>query len=301
VSLALAKLPRTLNDAYERIISQIEDQYYEDASRILQWLMHSRRKMRLEEVAEVLTVTLDDHEPRFEVANRLYRARSILNICSSLIYISKSETLGSEEVGLAHFSVAEFLTRTGVPGIKQYDRRRWSSSNSSRDPSMDRIGDHPFKFTSSEAHMLIAESCIVYLNAITDTAWERVDIIANFPPAEYAAEFWTIHAFSAMPFQYSNTRLTNLATQLLTKDNDAFENWVYLYDIEKPWLQHSRDNAKGVKCDPRPLSPLYLCCLAGLPDLVKEILRRGDDPNEVDGIFGTPLQAASFMGVLSQC
>ena len=281
MSLALTRLPKTLNEIYDRIISQIEEEYYDDAYRLLHWLIYAKRRMRLKELAEVLTINLEGDEPHFDVGNRLYRARSVLTICSSLISISGSEIIGHEEISLAHFSVKEFLESNAF--TKHVDFTKAVDDPYRRGP----------RLWYSSPEELSVKSCLAYLIAIKDTRQERAEIIASFPLADYAAEFWARHAFD---LHSCDPGLWRFAMQLLIRESDAFVNWVYIYDIEKPWLHHRRDAANGIKCDPRPLSPLYLCCLAGLPNLVNLLLNRGDDPNEIGGIFGTPLHAACFVG-----
>ena len=84
---ALASLPTTLDETYERILCGIEESHAEDALKVLQWLAFSARPLELQEVAEATAITLDDL-PRFDPEDRLRHPTDILAVCSSLISIS---------------------------------------------------------------------------------------------------------------------------------------------------------------------------------------------------------------------
>lgn len=84
---ALASLPKTLDDTYERILCNIDEDHAEDALKVLQWLAFSARPLELKEIAEATAITLDDL-PRFDPEDRLRHPTDILAICSSLISVS---------------------------------------------------------------------------------------------------------------------------------------------------------------------------------------------------------------------
>ena len=84
---ALASLPKTLDDTYERILCNIDQDHAEDALKVLQWLAFSARPLGTQEVAEATAITLND-SPLFDPNDRLRDHTDILAICSSLITIS---------------------------------------------------------------------------------------------------------------------------------------------------------------------------------------------------------------------
>jgi hypothetical protein len=49
-----------LDDTYARILCNIDEEYSQDAFKILQWLAYSARPLRIKEVAEVIAVEIDD-------------------------------------------------------------------------------------------------------------------------------------------------------------------------------------------------------------------------------------------------
>src|ERR1700722_15209906 len=67
---ALASLPKTLDETYARILCSIDEEHKENALKILQWLCYSARPLHIEEIAEVITVNIED-SPRFDPDRRL--------------------------------------------------------------------------------------------------------------------------------------------------------------------------------------------------------------------------------------
>ena len=91
----MASLPKTLDDTYERILCNIDEDHAEDALKVLQWLAFSARPLELQEVAEATAITLDGL-PRFDPEDRLRHPTDILAICSSLISVSRPISLPYE-------------------------------------------------------------------------------------------------------------------------------------------------------------------------------------------------------------
>ena len=87
----------------------IDEEFYEYALRVLQWLAFSACPVKLGEVAESIAVDLAGH-PKFVLERRLREPRNILQICSSLVTVSpRGEFDVLETLRLAHFSVKEYL------------------------------------------------------------------------------------------------------------------------------------------------------------------------------------------------
>src|SRR5438034_10716593 len=71
---ALRTLPKTLDDTYARILMNIDEEFYEYALRVLQWLAFSACPVKLGEVAESIAVDLAGH-PKFVLERRLREPR----------------------------------------------------------------------------------------------------------------------------------------------------------------------------------------------------------------------------------
>ena len=52
---AIKSLPKTLDDTYARILRIIDEEYSQNAFKILQWPVYSARPLQIEEVADVNT------------------------------------------------------------------------------------------------------------------------------------------------------------------------------------------------------------------------------------------------------
>jgi hypothetical protein len=103
-----------LDHTYDRILRAIDEEYSQDAFKILQWLAYSARPLRVEELVEVIAVDIEDN-PRFDPGKRLPDPLDILTICFSLITTANEveeddhgKAIGME-IRLAHFSVKEYL------------------------------------------------------------------------------------------------------------------------------------------------------------------------------------------------
>jgi hypothetical protein len=84
----LNALPKSLDITYQQILLDIDELHRDDAYKILQWLAFSARPVTLTEVAEALTVDLDN-DCLLGPNQQLGDPYDILTICSTLVTISK--------------------------------------------------------------------------------------------------------------------------------------------------------------------------------------------------------------------
>ena len=248
---ALATLPKTLDKTYERILSELDEAYADDASKVLQWLCYSKRPMKLTELVDVLATDLGD-TPQFNPDQRLPDPRDILTICSSLVSIMEEKDEWSEwsewsrpqhYLQLAHFSVKEFLTSDRV-----------------KDATIQR-----YACNESSASLIIVKASLAYLTYFQN--FDDIDYVhaEKFPLYHYAAENWTDH-FKALVYDESRAQMDSLAIRFLESDNDCFNNWVRMilhrpsiYDTEGGILPH----------------PLYYLSLLGFTELASLLLKKG--------------------------
>jgi hypothetical protein len=93
------------------MIQCIPAELKKDAIRLLQFLVHSKRPLKLAEAVEVIATQIE-HEPRgFDVKRRLFRDTDVLDYCPSLVTVIEASDFGTttNELYLAHFSVKEYL------------------------------------------------------------------------------------------------------------------------------------------------------------------------------------------------
>ena len=262
----MKSLPKTLDETYDRILRNIDEDYRQDALRILQWLAYSARPLQIEEVAEIVAV--DAEQSRFDPENRLRDPRDVLTICSSLVTtaaITAPRAASGEitELRLAHFSVKEYLTSDRIRrGLDfQYD-------------------------IQSSAEEEITQTCLAYLlhferGVLTSTS------LHIFPLARYAARYWC-HHFRAIK---NLDPATKLSMQLF--EGNAFKSWIRLFDPETPWTYPD-----SIKRDiSTAASPLYYASREGLfQPLTLLLLETGADVNAQGGYYGNALQVASYGG-----
>ncbi|CAN9445014.1 unnamed protein product [Alternaria alternata] len=142
ISLALYEMPRTLDETYARILSSIDNLYFDEARAALEWLAFSLRPLSVAELAEACSIRVDNfQEPIFEEGG--YEALvGLFSVLSSLIVsgdqsdydsdygryrVFTNNPLGdplpkkydttcyNQTVRLAHFSVKEYLVSNRLP------------------------------------------------------------------------------------------------------------------------------------------------------------------------------------------
>src|SRR5260221_212489 len=107
---ALAELPETLDETYERTLREINKGDWELAHRLFQCIAVATRPLLVEELAEILAFDFragpipklrEDWRPEDPV-------EAVLSICTTLISLINVEN--SQVIQFSHFSVREFLT-----------------------------------------------------------------------------------------------------------------------------------------------------------------------------------------------
>ena len=272
VKKTLRSLPRTLGGTYARLLADIVDEYSEDAVRVFQMLCFSRRPVLLCEMVDVLAVELQD-QFRFEPQQRLPHPRDIKLICSTLVdiapAIARVDTRHSEkpveELKFAHYSVKEYLM-SGEASIGRLDR---------------------YFAVKNRGDVSIAQACLVYLLHFDDPNPITLETLEKFPFYRYAAKYWTSHFNSV-----SDSDCTDMCIQLFTVKRLCFQNWLQVYDPDRP--------NQGLRCSKMAESanPLYYASLCGLSDIIELLLQKGGDVNALGGSDGSALQAAAHFGYM---
>ena len=253
-----------MDATYERTILGIEKTKREYAYRLFQCLVVAIRPLRVEELAEVLTVLLDTEEgSEYHADWRPEDAQQeVLSTCSSLITIAKVD--GSSVVQFSHFSVKEFLMSSRL-------------ANAGEHLSRYHILPHP-------SHTTIARASLGVLLNLGDNVDKGT--IENHPLALYASRYWVDHA----KFEGVASSIQDLMERLFDREKSHFATWVWLYDVDRPWEGHMATAHPPMK--PKA-APLYYATLSGFPGLVKYLaLTHPEDVDANVGCYGTALQAA---------
>ncbi|KAF8486642.1 hypothetical protein JB92DRAFT_2799171, partial [Gautieria morchelliformis] len=257
---ALRRLPKTLNETYDRILAAINEDDKLAALSLLQWLAFSFGTLSVNQAVEVIATDPDaTDEPLFDLSRRLRDPRDILTICSSLVAITFQED--SREIRLAHFSVREYL-------ISEHLRMSTTAISC-------------YYFNEKIAHVFIAKTCLAYLLQFDQEDGVNLNTAWSYPLSRYAAENWMYHARSDLAGDRAD--LHGLIMTLLEPMNAVYDNWMWLY------------HESGRRVRPGT-HPLYIVAETGLQRACQHLLQKGSDVNAPGGFYGTSLQVAALGG-----
>jgi len=287
----LGELPESLDEMYERVLREIKKPNRDLAHRLLQCLVVAIRPLRVEELAEVLTVDFDDGEGTVKL-NPSWRwedhEQALLSSCSSLITIIENAAVDSDAhsdpgvnsrsdkneiqndsssvVQFSHFSVKEFLTSPRL-------------ASPSRDVSQ-------YHITVEPAHTIMAQACLGILLQLDDGV-EKNGSGNSSPLARYAARHWVAHA----QFQDVSSRVQIAMERLFDPDRPYFVAWLGLYNMD-----YERRSSPFYLFTSSPESeplPLYYASLCGFQDLVEHLIAKYPNQVKTDGGYcRTPALAA---------
>ena len=224
VQAILGKLPKTLDETYERVLKNIDENNREHACRLLHCLAVAVRPLRVEELAEILNFDFDAAQegiPKFHPSpnQRLEdQEEAVLTICSSLITIV--DTSGSRVVQFSHLSVKEFLT-----------------SNHLATSTVDLI---TYQILPGRAHTMFAQACLGLLLHVDDNDNKSVK---ESPLAEYAARHWIAHT----QFEGVASRVEDGVKSLYDPGKPHVTTWIGLYNHYSGATKVS-DNVDEVTC-----------------------------------------------------
>jgi ankyrin repeat protein len=265
---ALAELPETLDQTYERTLREIKSNW-EYAHRLFQCVVVASRPLRVEELAEFLAFNFETRPlPKFQEEFRLEDpVYAVLSTCSSLLSIVNIE--GSRVIQFSHFSVKEFLTSTRLAETSDITTRRYHISMTS-------------------AHTLTARACLGILLHIDNNITR--DGLQTFPLAEYAAKHWIDHAKleEVMPSVEEGVRI------LFDPNKPHLAIWVWIYDPVDLWNTYERGERPSYSNG----TPLHYAALCGLHSIVKYLITEHSLDINARGIYkeSTPLHQASDRG-----
>ncbi|EGU74404.1 hypothetical protein FOXB_15094, partial [Fusarium oxysporum f. sp. conglutinans Fo5176] len=285
IKTALKSLPPDLNETYRLMLENIPDKYKRGAIRLLQFLVHTKRPLKVLEAIEVIATQVDQEPRGFDVDGRLCQECDVLRYCPSLVIIIQVTKFDEvvEELHLAHFSVKEYLLKKA-------------------------------EFNLKSASIVITRTCLTYL---TDIRGSHSTIRRDFPMARYAAESWMDYAVLAE----TSEDIVRTTVSFL-RDETTFQRWCELYAADRSWGDRRRPPRAprlyyaclgGLSWAARDLTTegadvnaqggfygnaLQAASLHGNLEIVQLLLDKGADVNAQGGQYGNALQAASYKGKL---
>ena len=259
VRRVLQELPESLDETYERILSEIPKVNQVHAHRLLQCLAVANRPLLVEELAEILAVEFDPAEGMARLNEDLRwedQEQAVLSACSSLIAVV--DLPDSRVVQFSHFSVKEFLT-----------------SDRLAESMIDASCCHHIRL--EPAHIVMAQACIAVLLRLEFPI--NKEKIQKFPLAEYAATHFANHA----EFGSVVSRISDGIDHLLDEDKPHYAAW--MSHISSSWWAEKNSGRSRAP-------PLYHIAELGFYGLVQHLLlKRPQDMIVMGGVLGTPVHA----------
>jgi len=264
----LNELPTTLDETYERTLSEIPEEKWKQAHRLFQCLIVAFRPLRIDELAEVLAIRFES-----ETTPELIKGwrpedteDAVLSACSSLIAVVEVDS--SPVVQFSHFSVKEFLTSNRL------------AIALSRSVSRYHIPLEP-------AHKILAQACLGTLLEL-DGHIDK-NRLKNYPLAFYAAHHWFEHA----RFGDVSSSICNSMGQLFDPGKPHFSSWIWIFDADEEQMDLTE----------RPLqpeqTPLYYSASCGLRSVAEQLITiYPNDINSREGSYWSPLRGAVRNGHL---
>ena len=281
----LRSLPKDLEETYARILTEIHEDYREDALTALKWLTFSGRPLMLDELVEALLLS-PSRQPAYNPENRLSNPYDIMQILPGLVSISTNTKFSRPEIRLAHFSVKEYLMS-------------------------EKIRREPISYCGTDlvaANQFLTEACLAYILHFT-TAKKRTNSAEDlrlFPLLYYACRYWYVHMKVIMDegqLLSASRASTNLLSMQLFQSDSAMRSWLLVHRPDmvrkKPFTSYIHPNELG--------SALYYTAYIGFTDAVRGLIdheqpcNRAQLVNSLGGCYGRPLCAAAACGHVDIC
>jgi hypothetical protein len=264
----LEQLPETLDEVYEHALLRIDKRRRKFARQIFQSLIVSARPLRVEELADILIAQIDTGTAsEFNTDWRPGNAeKAILFACSSLITVVDASD-GSRVVQLFHFSVKDFLTSNRLAKAK---------------PDLSY-----YHVTPQSANATLTKACLNVLLKLD----ENIDRegIKSFPLAGYASRHWFTHCLRLDPMPQD---IHDDTLRLFDQDEPHFSAWIWLYDMDNP----SGESMSTERPEQPKAVPLYYATRGRFQWLVEGLAAtHPEDTGNRGGYFETPLFKAFCM------
>jgi ankyrin repeat domain-containing protein 50 len=256
---ATSHLPKTVDEAYNRILSRSHDS--EKAKRILHIVVVAARPLTLGEMALALAIR-DNHQSYNDLdlkSEAFFRVR-IRDICGL------SVTIIDSRIYLLHQTVKEFLVQNDQEihprNVNDHGDLKWKHSLRLQDSHriLTEICMRHLLFAEFEAHPLDKDAMLS-------------QYIGSYVFLDYSAKHWTAHLHA------SDIEVDNAATQSMLKLCDSSSKrcltWFRIY-----WTSTNTDF-------PERFTTLMIASYLGLTTAVKLLLELANiDINSKDGTYG---------------
>jgi hypothetical protein len=263
---ATKSLPRTVNEAYERILAKAGDQV--TVRRALAMILAANRPLTLPE----LNLALEIKETTWSIEDvDLEREEDFKSRLRSWCGLFVSVHHG--KVYFLHQTAREFLLADPViPSIPQ--EMQWQ-----------------YSITIQDAHKVLAECCVRYLSflnsdasLLADVTNEKTMCIPRAALFDYSARLWPMHFRESCFSSNKDAAISRLALTIYNPNSRSFSQWSTRF-----WW-------RSMFRSPEQHPQLVIASLFGHNTVVQLLLDEYADVNEHDRQYGNPLQAASREG-----
>ena len=275
VRKALSSLPEGIEDTYREAWGRVLAQNSHQAAigrRVLLWVTHSGRPIRVSEV--IFALAIEDGDEVMDEEGFL-DATTLTSFCAGLVVIDER----GEYLSLVHPTTQEFFDVRGAELLL-------------------------------DGHAEIASTCITYLQMrpfSTEGALSSPEAFKQRISAccllGYAAVFWGHHVREASSQQIHNESLAFLNNKIarLAAFQALTLNVSGVRDADSEWPEYGRLRLRGgrlakFRASSMQVSALHLASFFGLQEVACEILESGGNVNELDGGGGTAVHWAVLGG-----
>ena len=311
ITHALAELPETLDETYERTLREINKPNWEFAHRLFQFVAAASRPLRVEELAELLAVDFKAGPiPKFHEDWRVEDpVGAVLSTCSSLLAIvdgaslpetadggSLSETSDDESISTSSYSeddlalynrihsnafYAQFFPERAeneyrfgkVIQFSHYSVKEFLAS--ARLAETTDIILRRYHVSMRSAHTLAAQACLgILLHLDEDVV--TIDGLAKWPLAQYAAKHWAYHA----RFEDVSRNVEDGMKQLFDPNKPHLAICLWICNPYSRFLQQTRKSEGRLTLRG---TPLHYAALWGFDSMVEFlIIEHSEDVNSQD-------------------
>lgn len=298
VRAELKRMPETLDQTYDRMLQCVPRQHQPFVRSALTWLAFSAQPLTLQELAEAAVI--DPKSGRFDADHRLINDDLILQLCGSLVSVSKLnyapewEDWLRDKVNREHgwsFPYSGRLQVFDVVSLSHYSMKEYIASERLREGSLSY-----YYASKGFANTFLAQCCLLYL-----LEFNSGEIIAEltfdeYPLLGYAAKFWIGHwkeRENGSENPVLRVQLTSLFDPSTTRE---YVNWLNVYNPDSAYLDYRIQ--LDVVLSPGMMRPQSLYWAAWIGDLqiVTDLVLRGADISKKEGLFGSALSAAAYHG-----
>ncbi|KAL8336317.1 hypothetical protein RB601_000233 [Gaeumannomyces tritici] len=228
----------------------------EEATRLLQFVLHSGREISLPEATDIMATRVETEPRGFNPKRRPIGKADIIKQCPEMLWFTSPNTpisAGHRDPKILTINHTTF----NKEGLFEQDR-----------------------FSATTSYISMTRTCLAYL---ADIDGDCADIETAFPFSRHAADAWMLTAAKA---EMPEDAVREAA--MFLQDQRTFQLWRRIYEGDYSWHATRPRIAQG--------SALYYACFFGFKQGAECLMGDGADVDVQGGVHGSALQAAVSQG-----